>query len=522
MIIGEAPGEREIAEGKPFVGPSGYELDQMLLAAGLNRNDFFVCNVTDERPINNDIDNFFLGKREAAEQGILPFMGRYPALPIVRGLQQMRETIDRIKPRAILATGNTPLWALTGQMGIMKWRGSEIALSKETTLVPIIHPAAILREWNLRQITVHDIRRFARVLKEGSKKPDWQFKIRPTFEEVRSFLEEVARSPCVACDIETRGGQIACVGIAISPLKAICIPFMCVERPEGYWSENEEVAIVFMLRQVLTSRAVVFQNGIYDLQYFAKQFGFVPSIADDTMIMQHTLFPGLKKSLDFLASMYCSYYQYWKDDGKLWTSAMPEDDLWKYNCEDCVRTFECFTVLNGLIKQMGMREQYDFQLHLFHAAFKMMLRGINIDQSAKSEIGKELKKAIAEREEWLKKVLGHPLNVRSPKKIQDLFYHDLNMKPVLNRKTRRPTANDEALKTISRRAPLLTPLVEKIEEIRSLGVFKSTFAEASLSEDGRMRCSINLAGTVTFRFSTSEDAFGSGTNLQNLPKGTEE
>jgi DNA polymerase I-like protein with 3'-5' exonuclease and polymerase domains len=36
-----------------------------------------------------------------------------------------------------------------------------------------------------------------------------------------------------------------------------------------------------------------------------------------------------------------------------------------------------------------------------------------------------------------------------------------------------------------------------------------------------MRCTYNLAGTETFRFSSSEDAFGFGTNLQNIPKGDE-
>jgi DNA polymerase I-like protein with 3'-5' exonuclease and polymerase domains len=57
--------------------------------------------------------------------------------------------------------------------------------------------------------------------------------------------------------------------------------------------------------------------------------------------------------------------------------------------------------------------------------------------------------------------------------------------------------------------------------LRSLGVFRSTFLEAPVDTDERMRCSFNITGTETFRFSSSENAFGSGMNLQNVPSGDE-
>ena len=57
--------------------------------------------------------------------------------------------------------------------------------------------------------------------------------------------------------------------------------------------------------------------------------------------------------------------------------------------------------------------------------------------------------------------------------------------------------------------------------MRSLGVFLSTFVNAPLDVDGRMRCSFNIAGTETYRFSSSKNAFGSGMNMQNIPKGGE-
>ena len=54
------------------------------------------------------------------------------------------------------------------------------------------------------------------------------------------------------------------------------------------------------------------QNGLYDCQHTYRWWHFVPNIKQDTMISHHTCFSGMKKSLDFQASMYCDYYFYWK------------------------------------------------------------------------------------------------------------------------------------------------------------------------------------------------------------------
>jgi uracil-DNA glycosylase len=523
MIVGEAPGYNEIEKGLPFVGAAGYELTKMLQEAGINRQECFITNVTSERPLDNEIESFFVKKQEAQAKGIPLFMGRYPLSPITNGLKELFNVIPQVAPKLIIAAGSTPLWALTGLFGIKKWRGSELESQWNCPLVPIYHPAAIMRDWTLRNISIHDLRRAKRVLDQGGIiKPKWNFKVRPRFADLHEFFVRWSRAEKVTCDIETRGGQIACVGIGTSQHDALCVPLMSVADPNGYWSENEEQMIVQMLRKFLRERKVIFQNGAYDLQYFAKQMGFVPSISDDTMIMQHTLFPELLKALDFQASMYCEYYRFWKDDGKKWDSSMPEDDLWRYNCEDCVRTFECYEALNDLVDRMQMREQYTFQMGVFQETFKMMLRGIRVDKAKKSEVGVELGKLLDARMEWIETVLGHPFNPRSPKKMQELFYNDFRIKPIRSRKTGRPTLDDAALKSIAKKNHLLRPLVECIEEVRSIGVFKSTFAEAELSDDGRMRCSINITGADTLRFSTSEDAFGTGTNLQNLPKGTED
>ncbi|NCA13897.1 MAG: uracil-DNA glycosylase, partial [Proteobacteria bacterium] len=53
MLIGEAPGQNEDAQGRPFVGASGQFLTQMLAAAGYPRSEVFIANVAKHRPPGN-------------------------------------------------------------------------------------------------------------------------------------------------------------------------------------------------------------------------------------------------------------------------------------------------------------------------------------------------------------------------------------------------------------------------------------------------------------------------------------
>jgi DNA polymerase I-like protein with 3'-5' exonuclease and polymerase domains len=90
-----------------------------------------------------------------------------------------------------------------------------------------------------------------------------------------------------------------------------------------------------------------------------------------------------------------------------------------------------------------------------------------------------------------------------------------------HRKTGNPTVDAQALAYLRWKAPEWTKLFNLLEDERSVDVFASTFIRAPLDSDGRMRCSFNIAGTETFRWSSSQNVFGSGTNLQNIPKNQE-
>jgi DNA polymerase I-like protein with 3'-5' exonuclease and polymerase domains len=130
---------------------------------------------------------------------------------------------------------------------------------------------------------------------------------------------------------------------------------------------------------------------------------------------------------------------------------------------------------------------------------------------------------LAEQLRIIKLCTGIDLEPSSPKQVQSFCYDVLRLPPIYKEdkknKTRRLTADKEAIEEwIDSCDPLFKPLLQAIVDYRSLTVYNSTFALARLDDDGRFRCSINIAGTETFRWSTSEDAFGYGTNMQNIPR----
>jgi uracil-DNA glycosylase family 4 len=518
MVIGDTPGADDQLKRRMWQGTAGAEMRKMLHEAGISQSECYMTNVFKTRVPDMEALFDFKNKR-----------------PIGDTLEKQRALLDleieECSPAIIIALGGIPLWMLHGDSAISTWRGSLLSY-KGIKVIPTYHPTQIMRVWEWRSIALTDLRR----AKQEALTPgdfgwrDYQFIVRPGFEQtlntLRDLLQEAEKGPLkLSVDIETRSQFMACIGIAWSQTAAICIPLMCVENHEGYWNEREELEIITTIRDLLTHRnvAVVGQNFLYDAQYFAKEHGYVPRVTDDTMFMQHVLFPGLPKGLDFLASMYCQKYVYWKGEGKDWDPSTPEEQLWTYNCKDACYTYEISDVLPPSLVQQGLSEQYAFQMRVWYNAFRMMLRGVRIDLQYRTQLTGDLLNDIMSREQRVLDLCGHPLNPRSPKQMQSFFYQDLKLPVQRSRKGLRGiTTDDDALTKLASLEPIVAPLCNTIREMRSLGVFLSTFVRAPLDHDKRIRCSFNPAGTESFRLSSSKDAFGSGTNLQNIPKGDEE
>lgn len=536
MIVGEHWSPDDERACQPFQGSAGNEFGRMLHEAGIMASECYMTNVVNARPPGNDLGAWVAAKKKDITPAHVDFEGKW-VLPIVQeGVERLRREIALVQPNVVVAFGNLAFWALTGAWGVLKWRGSQLQSREGLKVIPTLHPKAILAQWEHRAAVVTDLKRAAKECgkREYTNTPKWEFLVRPSFHQaydiLKTLLGRAERSPepiWIDFDLETRAGHIACAGISWSLTEAVCIPFMCVENKEGYWQVDEEAVLVYNIYRLLTHPKVNVrgQNLLYDAQYTYRHWHFVPRVKQDTMISHHTMFAGLPKRLDYQASLYCDHYVYWKDDGKTWTKELSEDQLWKYNCIDCVRTREVGEVELKSIASMGLNPVEDFQQALFWPVLRAMQLGVRIDTKRRAILAMELQEELSRREEFFVEVLGHTLNPRSSPQMAKLFYSDLNIPPIYSRpKKGQPahlTCDEEALEKIKTKEPILIPLINIILQYRQIGVFLSTFILMPLDHDQRMRCSYNICGTETYRFSSSQNAFGSGGNLQNLPKGDE-
>lgn len=566
MLVGEAPGEEEERQGIPFVGASGQLLNSMLSEAGIMRSECYTTNVCKLRPLNNDLGQFIAKAKKDITPAHRLLRDKWCLPPVIDGYAELLTEIEMVQPNLIITFGNLAMWALTGKWGILKWRGSQLTrdvfkavpvngaivderilerLKSEmnTKVIPTLHPAAVLREWSGRRLVVADLRRAKREMttRTYSNRPIWRFEVRRSFGETFSRLKdllcwlgdpaEIGWDGFLDFDIETRYGHIDCIALSWSRVDAICIPLIGRGRPEGYWTAEEEAIIVWLLYLVLThpNAKVRWQNGLYDAQYVHKHWHFIPRGVQDTMISQHSLFCALPKGLSFLASMYCDWYVYWKDEGKI-ASDTPEEQRWIYNCQDDIYTRECGEVLAKTLAAMGLTQVDEWQQAMFQPVLRAMLRGVRIIPEAKGQMALDIQEELSHREAFLYNVLGHPINTGSPKQMQTLFYEDLRQKPIMKRtvvagRTRMsPTVDDEALTKLAAAEPLLRPICHAIADIRTLRKFYKDFVMMPPDSDGRMRCSFNIAGDAggksapySYRLSSSKNPFGSGGNLQTIP-----
>jgi len=130
MFVGEAPGEDEDKQGEPFVGRAGQLLTKIIETMGFGRDQVYIANVLKCRP---DMPSGVSGNRKplpAEMQTCLPYL---------------REQIEIIQPRALVALGATALEGLTGQaipVSRMRGRWSEF---QGIPLMVTFHPAYLLR-----------------------------------------------------------------------------------------------------------------------------------------------------------------------------------------------------------------------------------------------------------------------------------------------------------------------------------------------------------------------------------------
>jgi len=150
LFIGEAPGWHENQQGRPFVGPAGQFLEELLASVGLTRRDVFIANVVKCRPPNNRdpqpdeiaaCAHFLDAQLALIKPKIVVTLGRYSMAKFFPG-----ESIGKIH-------------------GVARKRGGVIYFA-------MYHPAAALHQPTLKQVILADMQKLPKLLAEAGSLPD--------------------------------------------------------------------------------------------------------------------------------------------------------------------------------------------------------------------------------------------------------------------------------------------------------------------------------------------------------------
>lgn len=559
VIVGEAPGANEDLRGEPFIGGAGAELSDMLRKVGINRDACFITNVVHKRPPDNDFDWFRL-----SEDNFVHYMA---------GVIQLKADLEAIRPNLVIAFGAAALKALTGKDSIEKWRGSIL----ESTLVPGLkviatwHPAFILRVYDYKAVAMLDLRRCKREaatpeIKHPYRKiyiPDNKSWIRSPndmvgykantwvlgddFEDRASIVKALLSASWLAVDIETFK-----IAEGVWRIRTVQFSDMAHRALVLRWDDPRERDWIIQL--CTSDSQKVLHNGMYDAYMLHENgvelrgFGQVTwssksvpldatpmrvALGWDTMTTFHALNPesasgsdeiskqggkarkaALARGLSFLTSVYTDE-PYYKDDGKRWAETGDINTFYRYGGLDACVTYEIFEQQRDevrLAKVEHVRQNAQLLVLPLLAATR---RGIRIDHEVKRQLGESYAARKTKHQYDIDNIAGRPINLNSPKQIQDLLYRQLGLPIKRHRGTDTITTDKDALVALSERHP--HPAIDAILLFREADKLDGTYIRVPIGPDGRFRCSYDTAGTNTFRLSSRSAYDDTGNNFQNQP-----
>ncbi|MDO8613082.1 MAG: uracil-DNA glycosylase [Dehalococcoidia bacterium] len=165
LFVGEAPGFYEDQQARPFVGPAGRFLDELIASIGLRRDQVFITNVVKCRPPNN---------RD-------PLPGEIDACR-----KHLQRQIELIQPRIIVSLGRYSLAWFSPREAISKVHG-QAKVKDGVYFIPMYHPAAALHAGNMRKVIEEDFRKIPAVLERAREAPPEQAAPEPEPEQIRLF-----------------------------------------------------------------------------------------------------------------------------------------------------------------------------------------------------------------------------------------------------------------------------------------------------------------------------------------------
>lgn len=579
VLIGEAPGEQEELKGEPFVGASGYRLQEWWAKAGLRRDQFRIENVYEYRPPHNNI--------EAVSQADLEAWMRY-----------LHERIAALAdPWILIPTGNYALYALTGKgrvkwhtkqgqssrSGITQWRGSILTYTDQRgrtiKVIPTLHPAMTFRSPSDEAVCIHDWRKIAQ--EATTREVHYRTRThdtRPTYTQLEAYLKTLTPQHIVAVDIENPGESGKKLGVPEDtttpsapadphmtttthttpntthhptttntiphPITAPIISLALSHDPEysltiplqkTHWGSHAQLERVWgLLTHFLQDHPCqkVFHNGLYDTFHLQWERGItVNPYTYDTLYMHHCLNPSDTHSLDYCASV-DTREPFWKHQAKDQDTIASYRSQWEaflvYNGKDAAITRELYDVYAQRLQAQGLWDFY----HAHYADLLTPLQALQQHGIAVNDVTRRLRYAhlmadCIDIQDQLEQHTGLKLYAEkalSTKKLQHYLYTVLGLPE--QRRARKAkgdhtvSADELAVRKLMLRYPAkLQHTGHLILTHRRKSKLSECYQDERVDHDGRFRSSYSM-NTEAGRLSSSANPNRTGSNAQNVDRET--
>ena len=530
IVVGEAPGETEVQEGRPFCGPSGREAMAAFRATGIRRASADWTNAILCRPESNDM-RLMLRKLRRDNQKRRE-----------RGDEPILSPVDYCRPRLkaelaahdnVLTMGATGLSALhTDARSIMAARGNPLTFEldgKERKLFPTLHPALIMRQGRWRHVFQGDVGKAWRYFTGTMRWEEPTVVLNPSPGELRAFLAEP--HAFLAYDVETDGIEaleckVRCIGIG-SVDAVLVVGVLGIDGMSRPYTPGDAEEIRRILTAWFTDPArmkVAHNGGYYDRLVVETWLGITPAPLLDTILLHRLMVSELPHSLDLVGGTLTDVWG-WKA-GKVATSASTDEQLQRYCATDVAVTARVATPIGEAVANRHQGHLVDFDHRIQEMCVGLHRNGMRVDQATRAAFDVELEREAAEtRLRCQQLVVGHWAghNPGSNLQVARILYQDWGLSPVEYTELGDPSTKDACL-----RAHLVDGRLEDSQKayLRALRSYRratkarSTFIAPMAPEavggrvmrDGRLHANYNAHTPVTGRISSSR------MNLQNVPK----
>lgn len=197
LIIGEAAGKHEAAQGLPFRpnAPAGGYLEKIFHLARIPRKDFGLFNIVNCKPPANDLVG-----------------AEYEAGAIEHCRPNVDDAIRRLRPKILLALGNTALRSLTGNSdyNISGVRGYVLKSTYGLPLIASYHPSFLIRNMeHLTGVALHDIRVAAQYARTGVPTPlPTAYNLTPSIADVEAYIERLEQDASLVLSYDCETSEI--------------------------------------------------------------------------------------------------------------------------------------------------------------------------------------------------------------------------------------------------------------------------------------------------------------------------